>query len=66
MEKTSIKAPQNLYIKPDNVGYRMLVRAGWKYSKGLGAQEQGRRTPIIPKLKYDRLGVGAKTKKKSA
>ncbi|KAI9298150.1 G-patch-domain-containing protein [Neoconidiobolus thromboides FSU 785] len=59
LKMESIKAPKNLFIRANNIGYKLLKKNGWKYDKGLGANEQGIREPIKPKIKKDRLGIGA-------
>ncbi len=33
-------------LSGDNIGYRLLQRAGWKEGHGLGSQEQGRIAPL--------------------
>ncbi|CAI2184036.1 820_t:CDS:2 [Funneliformis geosporum] len=52
--------PDPLALNETNVGFRMLRDQGWRYEKGLGVNEQGRRHPIPTRLKNDRLGIGVK------
>lgn len=40
-------------------GSRMLVRMGYTQGKGLGAEEQGIRTPLQHSRQTGRLGLGA-------
>ncbi|CAG8568125.1 2617_t:CDS:1 [Ambispora gerdemannii] len=47
-----------LVLNDTNIGFRILRGQGWTYEKGLGISEQGRRQPITPKIKNDRLGIG--------
>ncbi|RIA88038.1 hypothetical protein C1645_877675 [Glomus cerebriforme] len=51
--------PDPLKLNETNIGFRMLRDQGWRYEKGLGVNEQGRRHPIPTRLKNDRLGIGA-------
>lgn len=48
----------NYGIAPDNVGFSLLKKAGWKVGTGLGASEQGRRAPIEPHLQKGNRGIG--------
>ncbi|CAG8459739.1 2053_t:CDS:1 [Ambispora leptoticha] len=50
-----------LVLNESNIGFRILRGQGWTYEKGLGVSEQGRRQPITPKIKNDRLGIGLKS-----
>ncbi|GLI59718.1 hypothetical protein VaNZ11_001662 [Volvox africanus] len=45
-------------IPPNNVGFRLLRKAGWSVGSGLGAGEQGRRDPIEPMLPKGTRGLG--------
>lgn len=45
-------------IGADNVGYRLLLKAGWKGSGGLGLREDGRASPVRSLYEPGRLGVG--------
>ncbi|KXS18149.1 G-patch-domain-containing protein [Gonapodya prolifera JEL478] len=47
-------------IAGDNIGFRMLVKAGWRPGKGLGKDEDGRTTPVGVRKKVDRRGVGTR------
>jgi hypothetical protein len=48
----------NTGIGGDNVGYRLLKRAGWREGTGLGAAGQGRREPVLPSANKGSLGLG--------
>ncbi|GAA5838670.1 hypothetical protein JCM9279_003823 [Rhodotorula babjevae] len=51
-------------IKPDSVGFRMLVRQGWREGAALGPaaapgeQQRGLIVPLRAKEKFDRAGLG--------
>lgn len=49
-------------VQPDNVGYKLLKKAGWDGNSGLGANEQGRTHPLRVTIKHDKLGIGLKSK----
>eukprot|EP00955_Chlamydomonas_euryale_P072063 361277-Chlamydomonas_euryale.AAC.8 len=49
-------------INPDNVGFSLLKRSGWKEGSGLGAQEQGRIAPVLPWLQKGNRGLGFQSK----
>ncbi|CAG8442828.1 16364_t:CDS:2 [Acaulospora morrowiae] len=62
--KTNEEAPPDpIILNETNLGFRMLRDQGWKYEKGLGVHEQGRRHPISTKLKNDKFGIGVKLSK---
>ncbi|GLC48442.1 hypothetical protein PLESTB_000098300 [Pleodorina starrii] len=46
------------HIPADNVGFRLLKKAGWSVGTGLGAESQGRREPIEPVLPKGTRGLG--------
>lgn len=50
-------------LNETNVGYRMLVGAGWNTERGLGVEEQGMRYPIRARQKLDRAGVGVRQRR---
>ncbi|KXZ47651.1 hypothetical protein GPECTOR_34g810 [Gonium pectorale] len=50
------------HIPADNVGFRLLRKAGWSVGAGLGAVEQGRREPIQPELPKGTRGIGFDTR----
>ena len=45
-------------LSNSNVGYRMMLSAGWNDAAGLGPTGEGRRQPVKTLLKNDRAGVG--------
>ncbi|GAA97190.1 uncharacterized protein L969DRAFT_14713 [Mixia osmundae IAM 14324] len=49
---------QQLPIKADNVGQRLLERMGWQAGQGLGLNGQGRIEPIQVVYKADLMGLG--------
>ena len=48
-------------ISKDNVGYRMLKKAGWDESSGLGAHKQGITTPYVSAATMSARGIGFKS-----
>lgn len=46
--------------RDENRGYRLLQKAGWSGTSGLGRHEQGRKFPLIGQPKPDRNGLGFK------
>ena len=47
-------------IREDNIGYKMLQRAGWQEGQGLGAQQQGIVSPVNKgRSSLDTTGVGS-------
>mmetsp|Transcript_37628 Transcript_37628/g.83774 ORF Transcript_37628/g.83774 Transcript_37628/m.83774 type:complete len:324 (-) Transcript_37628:153-1124(-) len=46
------------HIAADNVGYRLLKKAGWQEGAGLGASEQGRKAPVPAWLQQGNRGIG--------
>ncbi|KAG2494036.1 hypothetical protein HYH03_007682 [Edaphochlamys debaryana] len=46
------------HIPADNVGFRLLRKAGWAVGTGLGAAEQGRTDPLLPDHNKGNRGVG--------
>eukprot|EP00879_Flechtneria_rotunda_P002019 GHRR01002196.1.p1 GENE.GHRR01002196.1~~GHRR01002196.1.p1 ORF type:complete len:303 (+),score=108.36 GHRR01002196.1:364-1272(+) len=52
--KTSYKRP----IDRGNIGYQLLSRAGWQEGHGLGANGQGRQTPLEVRLNKGNTGLG--------
>jgi hypothetical protein len=51
-------------LSRNNVGWRLLQKAGWKVGQGLGAQEQGRKEPLQPEICQGSAGLGYKVTKK--
>jgi len=51
---------KNYTIMEDNIGHKMLQKAGWKKGTGLGADEQGRLKPVDrdPTAQNDTVGIG--------
>ncbi len=45
-------------IPADSVGFQLLRKSGWRLGAGLGADEQGRRDPILPSLPKGNRGIG--------
>ena len=43
-----------------NRGLKMMEKMGFKQGEGLGKDSDGRKEPVIPSMKKDRLGLGAK------
>ncbi|KAF9929710.1 G patch domain and ankyrin repeat-containing protein 1 [Linnemannia zychae] len=58
-QESSIKPIDTLTLGHENKGFRMLVKSGWDYEKGLGIEGQGARHPVATRLKHDRLAIGA-------
>ncbi|KRY92190.1 G patch domain and ankyrin repeat-containing protein 1 -like protein [Trichinella pseudospiralis] len=50
-------------INSSNIGYKMMVKSGWKETTGLGKEEKGRHYPVKTALKRDRYGLGLKKQK---
>ncbi|KRX83360.1 G patch domain and ankyrin repeat-containing protein 1 -like protein [Trichinella sp. T6] len=50
-------------IDSSNIGYKMMVKSGWKETTGLGKEEKGRHYPVKTALKRDRCGLGLKKQK---
>ncbi|GFR44464.1 hypothetical protein Agub_g5725 [Astrephomene gubernaculifera] len=46
------------HIQADNVGFKLLKKAGWSVGMGLGADERGRRDPIEPVMPKGTRGLG--------
>ncbi|CAO3573593.1 unnamed protein product [Mortierella alpina] len=46
------------HIPESNMGYRLLVKMGWKAGTGLGQNATGRKAPIEIERKQDVLGIG--------
>ncbi|KAK5828352.1 hypothetical protein F5H01DRAFT_1629 [Linnemannia elongata] len=51
-------ADMETHIPESNVGYKLLLKMGWKAGTGLGANATGRSTPIPIERKQDSLGIG--------
>ncbi|KAI6646669.1 SURP and G-patch domain-containing protein 1-like isoform X2 [Oopsacas minuta] len=59
-DKPDISDYKDNEIKQDNIGYKMLQRAGWQEGQGLGAQQQGIVTPVNKgRHCLDATGVGS-------
>ncbi|KAJ3122096.1 G patch domain and ankyrin repeat-containing protein 1 [Nowakowskiella sp. JEL0407] len=54
------KPPLVYGVKPDNIGFQLLVKDGWEHSTGLGPSQSGRPLPIATRVKLDRRGLGMK------
>lgn len=46
------------HIDHNYKGYQLLRKGGWTGNSGLGKEEDGRRYPILPTPKPDRVGIG--------
>ncbi|GAQ78511.1 hypothetical protein KFL_000140310 [Klebsormidium nitens] len=46
-------------IPEENIGYKMLKKAGWNEKTGLGASGQGPLEPLNAHMKGDKRGIGA-------
>lgn len=46
------------HLPESNIGYKLLLKMGWKVGQGLGSLQQGRKEPIRIDIKSDSLGVG--------
>eukprot|EP00890_Picochlorum_soloecismus_P000336 jgi/Picsp_1/1302/NSC_04783-R1_d111 g-patch domain-containing protein len=65
--KTSDKRVMNISSHPiskDNVGYRMLRKAGWDEGSGLGAHKQGMTTPYMAVAIKSTQGIGFEPKER--
>ena len=62
---TSRRCRKHYGIARGNVGYRMLVEAGWDPQRGLGRYEQGASYPVPTRLKRDRLCIGNESQSQS-
>ncbi|KAF9346719.1 G patch domain-containing protein 8 [Mortierella sp. AD094] len=51
-------ADMETHIPESNVGYKLLLKMGWKAGTGLGQNATGRTAPIPIGLKQDTLGIG--------
>ncbi|KAG0212170.1 S-glutathionyl-(chloro)hydroquinone reductase [Mortierella sp. GBA30] len=51
-------ADMQTHIPESNVGYRLLLKMGWKAGTGLGQNSSGRTAPIEIERKQDVLGLG--------
>ncbi|KAF9956165.1 G patch domain-containing protein 8 [Mortierella alpina] len=51
-------ADMQTHIPESNMGYRLLVKMGWKAGTGLGQNATGRKAPIEIERKQDVLGIG--------
>ncbi|CAG8499633.1 13201_t:CDS:10, partial [Acaulospora colombiana] len=51
-------ASMDEHLPETNIGYKLLMKMGWKAGQGLGSSQQGRREPIRIDTKSDSLGVG--------
>uniref|UniRef100_A0A7S0UM18 G-patch domain-containing protein n=1 Tax=Polytomella parva TaxID=51329 RepID=A0A7S0UM18_9CHLO len=60
-ERTEEAKPLGSMIGNDNIGFKLLVKAGWKEGKGLGADEQGRIAPLGPEFRFRQQGLGFDT-----
>ncbi|KAI9226143.1 MAG: hypothetical protein DHS80DRAFT_33035 [Piptocephalis tieghemiana] len=61
-----LRPPQVHHLDETNRGYQMLQSAGWEYGCGLGAQGQGRPQPIQPRHRFNRSGLGKRSKTSKA
>ncbi|KAJ2722123.1 squalene synthetase-like protein [Coemansia sp. Benny D115] len=46
-------------VSKSNVGHKMLQQMGWQPGQGLGANEEGRSTPVDVMIRAGRRGLGA-------
>ncbi|GJJ75830.1 hypothetical protein EMPS_08188 [Entomortierella parvispora] len=51
-------ASMETHIPESNIGYRLLLKMGWKAGTGLGQNASGRTAPIPIERKNDALGIG--------
>ncbi|KAF9957828.1 G patch domain-containing protein 8 [Mortierella alpina] len=51
-------ADMQTHIPESNMGYRLLVKMGWKAGTGLGQNATGRTAPVEIERKQDVLGIG--------
>ncbi|KAF8963340.1 G patch domain-containing protein 8, partial [Entomortierella lignicola] len=51
-------ADMQTHIPESNIGYKLLLKMGWKAGTGLGQNSTGRTIPIPIGLKQDTLGIG--------
>ncbi|CAI2168938.1 3632_t:CDS:2 [Funneliformis geosporum] len=51
-------ASMDEHLPESNIGYKLLLKMGWKVGQGLGSLQQGRKEPIRIDIKTDSLGVG--------
>ena len=56
--------PQPTKLQPDNVGFRLLQKAGWNVGEGLGKSGDGILEPLTVYKKSDRRGVGGSSTSK--
>ncbi|RDD40015.1 G patch domain and ankyrin repeat-containing protein 1 [Trichoplax sp. H2] len=54
-----IKLQTSYAIPSSSIGYKLMLKSGWKTNKGLGKHGNGRKYPIKTALKNDRKGIGA-------
>ncbi|GAX73159.1 hypothetical protein CEUSTIGMA_g612.t1 [Chlamydomonas eustigma] len=54
----TVQRHTQLSIAADNIGYNLLCKAGWTEGTGLGAQKQGRVTPIQAWHQKGNRGIG--------
>lgn len=53
-------------LTSDNVGWKLLEKAGWRKGHGIGAQEQGPKEPIQPSaIPKGQAGLGFQLKTKT-
>ncbi|KAG0052902.1 G patch domain-containing protein 8 [Gryganskiella cystojenkinii] len=55
---TTEAANMETHIPESNVGYRLLLKMGWRAGTGLGQNATGRTAPVPIERKYDVLGIG--------
>ncbi|CAG8666544.1 1086_t:CDS:2, partial [Acaulospora morrowiae] len=48
-------ASMDEHLPETNIGYKLLIKMGWKAGQGLGSSQQGRREPIRIDTKSDSL-----------
>ncbi|KAJ1973804.1 hypothetical protein H4R35_003929, partial [Dimargaris xerosporica] len=56
-------ASQGLFrpLTPQNIGFQLLQKLGWRAGQGLGRCNQGRVDPVGFSLKTETLGIGKQT-----
>ncbi|KAF9419930.1 G patch domain-containing protein 8, partial [Podila epigama] len=59
VDQTKVEAADmDTHIPENNVGYKLLLKMGWKAGTGLGQNATGRTTPIPIEQKANVMGIG--------
>ena len=61
--KPTAERSQGVPLNESNIGFKMLLKAGWDGVSGLGRNGHGRRSPVKTVVKNDRKGLGIGDKK---